>query len=185
MRLDYYLTNRCDDGRISLTEATVMRKLAASAISISRLIRVSGIEADLAAETGGANSDGDDQKALDVLAEEMIIDHLKHTATAYVLSEEQDAPIALCSGEGSETPASQNDQIMVAIDPLDGSSNIAVNVTVGTIFSIMPCDNGPIPCRGRDQLAAGFFTYGPQTTLILAFANDAAPQCFVLDEGDE
>jgi len=185
MRLDDYLTNRCDDGRISLTEATVMRKLAASAISISRLIRVSGIEADLAAETGGANSDGDDQKALDVLAEEMIIDHLKHTATAYVLSEEQDAPIALSSGEGSETPASQNDQIMVAIDPLDGSSNIAVNVTVGTIFSIMPCDNGPIPCRGRDQLAAGFFTYGPQTTLILAFAKDAAPQCFVLDEGDE
>ncbi len=185
MRLFEYLTNRCGDGRISFAEAEVMRQLAAAAIAITHQIRVSGIEVDLAAETGGANSDGDDQKALDVLAEEIIIDHLQHTATAYVLSEEQDAPIAIPADKGDDTLASHPDPMMVAIDPLDGSSNIAVNVTVGTIFSIMPCANGPIPCRGRDQLAAGFYAYGPQTTLILAFAKDAAPQCFVLDERDQ
>jgi fructose-1,6-bisphosphatase I len=184
MRLDDYLTNRCDDGRISLAEAKVTRQLAEAAIAITRLIRVSGIETDLGAETGGANSDGDDQKALDVMAEEIIIEHLQNTAAAYVLSEEQDAPIALSSDEAADAASSQDQHMMVAIDPLDGSSNIAVNVTVGTIFSIMPCTNGPMPCRGRDQLAAGFFAYGPQTTLILAFARDTAPQCFVLDERD-
>jgi fructose-1,6-bisphosphatase I len=184
MRLDDYLTNRCDDSRISHAEAAVMRQLAAAAIAITSRIRASGIDADLGAETGGANSDGDDQKALDVLAEEIIIDHLKHTPTGYVLSEEQADPIAIHAGMESSPQDQQSDQVMVAIDPLDGSSNIAVNVTVGTIFSIMPCVNGPIPCRGRDQLAAGFFAYGPQTTLILAFANDSAPQCFVLDERD-
>ena len=107
-------------------------------------------------------------------AEALILSHLKESDAAYLLSEEQPTPIAL---------PRQTAPLIVAVDPLDGSSNIAVNVTVGTIFALMPWDGkAPRPCRGRDQLGAGFFTYGAQTTLILAFASDARPQCFVLDE---
>ena len=174
MHLQSYLKERCDSGGISAAEMGVMLALAAAAIAITALIRRDGIDADLGAETGDANSDGDTQKALDVRAEALILAHLKESDAAYLLSEEQPNPIAL---------PRQTAPLIVAVDPLDGSSNIAVNVTVGTIFALMPWDGkSPRPCRGRDQLGAGFFTYGAQTTLILAFASDARPQCFVLDE---
>lgn len=148
--------------------ATVVTGLAEAARSITTLIQRNGISADLGEEIGGTNSDGDSQKALDVQAEEVIATHLKGTGAACLLSEEQDDPI----------PLNPNGNVIVAVDPLDGSSNISVNVTIGTIFSILPAGN--VLQKGRHQLAAGFFTYGPQTTLILAFADgDAA--CFVLD----
>ena len=172
MQLKDYMNSRVTDGLITSDIAVIVSHLADAAIAITDTIRLSGIEHDLGAETGAENTDGDEQKALDVLAEEIIITHLKDTSASHILSEEQDAPIV--TGEDGN--------LMVAIDPLDGSSNIAVNVTVGTIFSIMPRQDAPVACAGRDQLAAGFFTYGPQTTLILAFASDKAPQCFILDE---
>ena len=175
MQLQEYINHRLADGRITTDIGMIISHLADAAIAITQTIRVSGIEKDLGAETGAANADGDEQKALDVMAEEIIITHLKNTATSHILSEEQDAPVA----------TGHDGKVMVAIDPLDGSSNIAVNVTVGTIFSLMPRQDAPVACAGRDQLAAGFFTYGPQTTLILAFASDTAPQCFVLDERNQ
>jgi len=172
MTLEDYIKNRLADGRIGEDIGGIISQLANAAMEISSTIRLSGIEYDLGAETGAENSDGDEQKTLDVLAEDIIINHLKHTAASHILSEEQDEPIA----------TGQDGQVMVAIDPLDGSSNIAVNVSVGTIFSLMPRQDAPIACAGRDQLAAGFFVYGPQTTLILAFTSDEAPQCFILDD---
>ena len=85
-----------------------------------------------------------------------------------LLSEETEKPL----------PINQQGNLIVAVDPLDGSSNISVNVTIGTIFSILP--RGEILQKGRNQLAAGFFTYGPQTTLILATVKSKAV-CFTLD----
>lgn len=172
MQLKDYIDHRLKANSISEDVADIISHLADAAIVLTETIRLSGIEHDLGAETGAANTDGDDQKTLDVMAEEIIINHLNHTAASHILSEEQDAPIA----------TGQSGELMVAIDPLDGSSNIAVNVTVGTIFSVMPRKENPVACVGRDQLAAGFFTYGPQTTLIFAFDSDKAPQCFILDE---
>jgi fructose-1,6-bisphosphatase I len=61
----------------------------------------------------------------------------------------------------------------VASDPLDGSSNIDTNVSVGTIFSILPAAGGVLQ-PGRNQLAAGFFVYGPQTTLLVSFGKTVA-----------
>ena len=57
--------------------------------------------------------------------------------------------------------------LIVACDPLDGSSNIGVNVSVGTIFSVLSAAGGELQ-PGRAQLAAGFFVYGPQTTLLIS-----------------
>jgi fructose-1,6-bisphosphatase I len=79
---------------------------------------------------------------------------------AIYLSEEQDAPIPL-NDEGT---------LIVASDPLDGSSNIDTNVSIGTIFSIMPAAGGALQ-SGRNQLAAGFFVYGPQTTLLVTLGD--------------
>jgi fructose-1,6-bisphosphatase I len=76
--------------------------------------------------------------------------------------------------------------IAVAIDPLDGSSNIDVNAPIGTIFSVLPMVQGagddpiaPFLQSGRRQVAAGFFIYGPQTSLIVSVGQGT--HLFVLD----
>ncbi len=66
---------------------------------------------------------------------------------------------------------------LLLIDPLDGSSNIDVNVSIGTIFSVLRCPDGMQPDEaaflqpGRNQVAAGFAVYGPQTVLVLTVGN--------------
>ena len=146
----------------------VVEALAEAAKDISALIGRNGLENDLGSEIGKANQDGDTQKALDIKAEEIITQKLQGTEAEMLLSEETEKPL----------PINQQGSLIVAIDPLDGSSNISVNVTIGTIFSILP--RGDILQKGRNQLAAGFFTYGAQTTLILATAKSKA-RCFILD----
>ncbi len=87
------------------------------------------------------------------------------------------APVGLYASEELELPIMVNKDapLAVAIDPLDGSSNIETNVSIGTIFSILPAlgVQGDNPAAtffqpGRNQLAAGFFIYGPQLALVLS-----------------
>ena len=137
--------------------AASVRALAGVAVELSTTIARPDSTAQLGAVRGSANADGDDQKKLDVLADDMIatalaeVDHV-----AAYLSEERDAAIQLHYGG----------EVIVASDPLDGSSNIDTNVSIGTIFSILPASGGSLQ-PGRNQLASGIFVYGPQTTLIV------------------
>ena len=137
--------------------AASVRALAGVAVELSATIARPDSTAQLSAVRGSANADGDDQKKLDVLADEMIttalaaVDHV-----AGYLSEERDAAIQLHDGG----------EVIVASDPLDGSSNIDTNVSIGTIFSILPASCGSLQ-PGRNQLASGIFVYGPQTTLLV------------------
>jgi fructose-1,6-bisphosphatase I len=141
--------------------AAAVRALAAVAVELSATISRPDSTAQLGAVRGSANADGDDQKKLDVLADEMIaaalaaVDHV-----AAYLSEERDAAIQLHDGG----------DVIVASDPLDGSSNIDTNVSIGTIFSILPANGGSLQ-PGRNQLASGIFVYGPQTTLLVTFGD--------------
>lgn len=107
--------------------------------------------------TGSENSDGDQQKALDIIADELICTALNRTDVAVYLSEERDRPVNL-QAEGD---------LICACDPLDGSSNIDTNQTIGTIFSIYRAPPLRPLAKGREQIAAGFFAYGQQTALIL------------------
>jgi fructose-1,6-bisphosphatase I len=133
--------------------------LAMAAANIATVIRCPDADAALGAVRGSTNTDGDDQKALDMLADQMIQNALGNVpAVASYLSEEQDTVI----------PLHDNGAVIVASDPLDGSSNIDTNVSVGTIFSILPAVGGALQA-GRNQVAAGFFVYGPQTTLLVTF----------------
>jgi fructose-1,6-bisphosphatase I len=137
--------------------AASVRALAGVAVELSATIARPDSTAQLGAVRGSANADGDDQKKLDVLADEMIatalaaVDHV-----AAYLSEERDAAVQLHDGG----------EVIVASDPLDGSSNIDTNVSIGTIFSILPASGGSLQ-PGRNQLASGIFVYGPQTTLLV------------------
>ncbi|WP_418318740.1 class 1 fructose-bisphosphatase [Piscinibacter sakaiensis] len=126
------------------------------------------------------NVQGEVQKKLDVIANEVLIEanewggHL-----AAMASEEMDdihiVPHRYPQGE-----------YLLLFDPLDGSSNIDVNVSIGTIFSVLKkLDNGVKVSEadflqpGRQQAAAGYCVYGPQTTLVLTFGDGVA--MFTLD----
>ncbi len=111
------------------------------------------------------NVQGETQKNLDVLSNDLLKNALAACpSVAGIASEEEDLPVA----------ANASGEYLVLFDPLDGSSNIDVNVSVGTIFSILPA-NGGDPSKeatylqaGKEQLSAGYVLYGPSTLLIMS-----------------
>ena len=147
--LSAYLETHADAGL-----ATAIARLAGTATHISADIHAP--QGALDAVAGDVNADGDTQKALDVLADEIILEAARDAGAAAYMSEERAAAI----------PLAADGDFIIASDPLDGSSNIGVNVSIGTIFSVLPTDGAGL-INGRRQLAAGFFVYGPQTTLLV------------------
>lgn len=136
--------------------------------TISQLLR-KGALADILGEAGNQNVQGEDQKKLDVLANDLLLDALaKNTHCAGVASEELD----------DATPANDDGSLLVLFDPLDGSSNIDINMAVGTIFSVLPyerqgqtSENSDYLQAGNKQLAAGYLLYGTSTVLALTVAD--------------
>lgn len=128
--------------------------------------------------TVGDNAGGDLQKALDVWANDRLIDALTESGVAAIASEELDEPLWLHS----------NGDVAVALDPLDGSSNIDSNVSIGTIFSLLPAAGEPTFRQpGSRQIASGYVIYGPQCALVLTvgkgtliFTLDTATRTFWL-----
>jgi fructose-1,6-bisphosphatase I len=150
--------------------AMAINAFASASIEISELIG-RGALAGITGRARGRNADGDEQKDLDVLADQIIRHALKSVSYAAIASEEAETP------EISEAAA----LISIAYDPLDGSSNIQTNMTVGTIFSILPNrpNRPPFTGPGSEQLAAGFVLYGPQTSLVLTLGQGV--DIFTLD----
>ena len=136
--------------------------------TISQLLR-KGALADILGEAGNQNVQGEDQKKLDVLANDLLLDALaKNAHCAGVASEELD----------NATAANDDGSLLVLFDPLDGSSNIDINMAVGTIFSILPyerqgqtSENSDYLQAGNKQLAAGYLLYGTSTVLALTIAD--------------
>ncbi len=124
-------------------------------------------------EHGTQNTHGEDQKKLDVFANEQFISALRSGGECcIVVSEENDEPIFI------ESEVSKDAKYIIAIDPLDGSSNIDVNVSVGTIFSVYrrKSVNGRATLedalqKGTEQLAAGYIVYGSSTMLVYTTGN--------------
>ena len=117
---------------------------------------------------GTENVQGEVQKKLDVISNDIFIHSLEWTGhLAAMASEENDEIIQI--------PAQYpKGKYLIAFDPLDGSSNIEVNLTIGTIFSVLKAPEGKKEItsedfmqKGSSQVAAGFCIYGPTTILIL------------------
>eukprot|EP01037_Dinobryon_pediforme_P008138 gene8138-8222_t len=123
---------------------------------------------DLGAIETTVNVQGEDQKPLDVLSNQIMLETCEFGGQVCgMASEEMDAPYPI-------PPAYPRGRYLLIFDPLDGSSNIDVNVTVGTIFSILRAPDGvtaPTTAdflqKGAAQVAAGFALYGPSSMLIL------------------
>lgn len=140
----------------------VVRALAGAATGMRALLsQVS--PATLGGTSGSRNPDGDFQRYLDVSADETFLAAARRAGVRHYCSEELDGAVDLNGNTG----------LALAIDPLDGSSNIEANVSIGTVFAILPArleeadPAGSFLQQGRNQLAAGFFIYGPQLALAL------------------
>jgi fructose-1,6-bisphosphatase I len=125
---------------------------------------------DILGAVGDANVQGEDQQKLDVYANEKFIQTLiNRNIVCGIASEEEDSFIAINSNDQNH----QN-KYVVLMDPLDGSSNIDVNVSVGTIFSIYrrvtpvgtPVQDQDFLQKGSEQVAAGYIIYGTSTMLV-------------------
>lgn len=135
---------------------------------------------ELVGDDGGFNSHGESQQKLDIYANDVLIHCLgMHDAAAVLVSEENDEPITF-------ERATETSKYAIFFDPLDGSSNIDVNVNVGTIFSIYRIDQSIEEIAGRltlqpgiCQVAAGYVLYGPSTILVYTGGNGV--HSFTLD----
>ncbi|ORF01506.1 fructose-bisphosphatase class I [Snodgrassella alvi] len=156
----------------------VITSISQACLHINREIRLGALDNILgSAHTG--NIQGEEQKKLDVLSNQIMIDTLSaNPAIAGLASEEEDSFVT----------ASQNGQFLVLFDPLDGSSNIDVNISIGTIFSVLAKPDGALTIEsflqsGRQQLASGYVLYGPQTILVLTLKHGIA--MFTLNEHNQ
>jgi fructose-1,6-bisphosphatase I len=145
----------------------LLRDIGIAAKIVNREVNKAGI-ADILGENGTTNIQGEGQKKLDVYANEQFISALKHGGECCIVaSEENDDYIYL------DTDISEDANYIVAIDPLDGSSNIDVNVGIGTIFSIYRRKTTKgratiedVLQKGTEQVAAGYVIYGSSTMLV-------------------
>ena len=146
--------------------------------NISAQVR-QGALAGILGEAGTGNVQGEDQKKLDVIANNLLIEKLKTNLAVAGLASEEEETFVSCHENGG---------YLVLFDPLDGSSNIDVNISVGTIFSILAKPQGALSTEsflqaGRDQVASGYVLYGPQTQLVLTLKHGVF--VFTLDHHNE
>ena len=175
----YLVEQQRVDGHIPSQLRLLLEVVARACKSISQAVN-KGALGGVLGTAGSENVQGEVQKKLDIIANEVLIEanewggHL-----AGMASEEMDAiyvvPNRYPKGE-----------YLLLFDPLDGSSNIDVNVSIGTIFSVLKMpeddrgvDEGDFMQAGNRQVAAGYCVYGPQTTLVLTVGDGVA--MFTLD----
>lgn len=145
----------------------LLRDIGLAARIVNREVNKAGL-VDILGITGDTNVQGEEVKKLDIFANEQFIRALSAGgATCLIASEENEEFIKV------DSPVSRNAKYIVTMDPLDGSSNIDVNVSIGTIFSIYRRDEsggepGLKDCLqpGVNQVAAGYVIYGSSTMLV-------------------
>jgi fructose-1,6-bisphosphatase I len=175
----YLIEQQRQHGTVSADLRLLIEVVARACKAISHAVS----KGELGGMLGGAgaeNIQGEVQKKLDVISNEILIEanewggHL-----AAMASEEMEHPWKI----PGDMPKGG---YLLLFDPLDGSSNIDVNVSIGTIFSVLKCPEGVTDPDeqaflqpGRNQVAAGFAVYGPQTILVLTVGRGTV--AFTLD----
>lgn len=150
--------------------ATLLRDIALACKLINKQVNKAGL-VDILGKQGAINTQGEEQMKLDVYADEILINVLRNSSDcAGVASEENEEAICF------DDEYSLNSKYVVLFDPLDGSSNIDCNASIGTIFSIYkrvsplgsPCTNEDFLQAGNKLMAAGYVIYGSSTMLVYA-----------------
>ncbi len=148
----------------------LLRDLALAAKRVNVEVNKAGL-VDILGDAGSVNVQGEDVKKLDIFANNQFMGVLKHgISCAGIGSEEMDDFVVF------DDEVSNNSKYVVLFDPLDGSGNIDVNVSIGTIFSVYPrvsklgspCTREDFLQPGHKQVAAGYVIYGSSTMLVYA-----------------
>ena len=145
----------------------LLRDIGIASKIVNREVNKAGLM-DILGDSGTINIQGETQKKLDVFANEQFISALKSGGECCIVASEENDEFVYIDGE-----VSKDARYIVAIDPLDGSSNIDVNVAVGTIFSIYRRKStdgkatlDDVLQKGTEQVAAGYVIYGSSTMLV-------------------
>lgn len=174
--LGEFIIDKQDDFKFSSGELSrLLSSIKIASKIVNREVNKAGI-ADILGKAGNENVQGEEQMKLDVFANDIFIDALSHREIVCgIASEENEDFIEIKENENN---AHMNNYV-VLIDPLDGSSNVDVNVSVGTIFSIYrrvtpagtPVKMEDFLQKGVNQVAAGYVIYGSSTMLVYTTGN--------------
>ena len=180
--LDEFIIKRQKDFAYSSGELTgLLRDIGVAAKIVNREVNRAGL-VNILGEFGAQNASGESVQKLDIYANDKMIECLQNSGECCgVVSEENEEIIPIKAMEGKEP------KYMVVIDPLDGSSNIDVNVSVGTIFGIYrrksakntPLKNEDFLQKGNALVGAGYVLYG--TSTILVYTTGKGTNGFTLD----
>lgn len=163
--LDRFIKKKQDEFQFATGELSqLLRDIALAGKVVNREINKAGL-INIAGAIGTQNVQGEDQQKLDVLANIRFIRALTKGGEACAIVSEEDEEIIDLNNNG---------KYVIAIDPLDGSSNIDVNVSIGTIFSIYrrlspvgsPIEDADVLQKGVEQVASGYLLYGSSTMLV-------------------
>lgn len=170
-----FIIDKQDDFKHSSGELSrLLSSIKIASKLVNREVNKAGL-ADIIGKAGNQNIQGEEQQKLDVIANEIFIEALsQREVVCGIASEENDNFIEIaCRGNAHLS------KYVVLIDPLDGSSNIDVNVSVGTIFSIYeritqpgtPVESEDFLQKGNKQVAAGYVIYGSSTMMVFTTGN--------------
>lgn len=165
--LNAFLTSETNQGI-----AAIFKAIEQASFIIHKEVSYQGLGADILGAKGSSNSTGDEQQKLDDFADHVFEKALRKSGhVAGWASEESDNFVCFDGNEKAE--------YVIVIDPLDGSSNIDVNVSIGTIFGIFkrtskvgePVELDDFLQPGKNQVAAGYVLYSVSTQLVFSTGN--------------
>ena len=183
----YLVEQQRQEGHIPSQLRLLLEVVARACKSISHAVNKGALggEDSILGTAGSENVQGEIQKKLDIIANEVLIEANEWGGHLAAMASEEMEGIHLVPNRYPQG------EYLLLFDPLDGSSNIDVNVSIGTIFSVLKkpddSDHGEVTevCEkdflqpGHQQVAAGYCVYGPQTTLVLTVGDGVA--MFTLD----
>ena len=177
--LTRYLVEQQRDGGLIPAQLRLLLEVVARACKrISQAVN-KGALGDVMGSAGSENIQGEMQKKLDIIANEVLIEANEWGGHLAAMASEEMEGIYVVPNRYPQG------EYLLLFDPLDGSSNIEVNVSIGTIFSVLVKPEGAGVSEqdflqaGTKQVAAGYCVYGPQTTLVLTVGNGVV--MFTLD----
>ncbi len=175
----YLVEQQRMDGRIPPQLRLLLEVVARACKSISQAVN-KGALGGVLGTAGSENVQGEVQKKLDIIANEVLIEANEWGGHLAAMASEEMDSIYLVPNRYPQG------EYLLLFDPLDGSSNIDVNVSIGTIFSVLKKPEASTGVEEKDflqagnrQVAAGYCVYGPQTTLVLTVGDGVA--MFTLD----
>ena len=171
---EQFLSQEQDKSQLDINLRLLLENMAQSCAQIAHMVS-QGALADILGAQGSQNVQGEDQKKLDVISNDLLLENSQWTGQLSAIASEEMETVYQIPSQYKRGP------YLLLFDPLDGSSNIDVNVSIGTIFSVLKApanaDNqtdiseGDFLQAGTEQVAAGYVVYGPQTLMVLTTGN--------------